>query len=278
MEDMVRELSWQNKGILIKGKSHLRFADDITLIARDQDELQSMIEELNEKSEQIGLKINSTKTKYLTNDIHQNQHTITINNRPVEKVESYIYLGQKIEITRNNLTADLSRRISLAWSAFGRMQDVFKSDIPNTIKARVFDQYVLPVLTYGTETWALNKNIINRLQVTQRAMERRILNINLQDRITNTEIRKRTKVKDVIEKICALKWNWAGHIGRMTYNKWTRRIIEWRPWENKRSRGRPQTRWSDDIKRLAGHDWMRKTSNREEWQKLREAFTRRWVE
>ena len=84
-----------------------------------------------------------------------------INNRPVEKVESYIYLGQKIEITRNNLTADLSRRISLAWSAFGRMQDVFKSDIPNTIKARVFDQYVQQVLTYETETWALNKKIIN---------------------------------------------------------------------------------------------------------------------
>ena len=30
-------------------------------------------------------------------------------------------------------------------------------------------------------------------------MKRRILNINLQDRITNTEIRKRTKVEDVIE-------------------------------------------------------------------------------
>ena len=99
--------------------SHLRFADDITLIARDQDKLQIMIKELNEKSEQIGLKINSIKTKYLTNDIHQNQHTITINNRPVEEVESY--LGQKIEITRNNLTADLSLRIFWAWSAFGRI-------------------------------------------------------------------------------------------------------------------------------------------------------------
>ena len=75
------------------------------------------------------------------------------------------------------------------WSVFGRMQAVFKSDIPNTIKARVFDQYVLPVLTYETEIWALNKNI-NKLQVTQRDMERRILNINLQDRVTNTEIRK----------------------------------------------------------------------------------------
>ena len=66
MEDMFRELNWQNKGILINGErlSHLRFADNITLIARDQDELQSMIEELNEQSEQIDLKINSTKTKY----------------------------------------------------------------------------------------------------------------------------------------------------------------------------------------------------------------------
>ena len=123
------------------------------MIARDQDELQNMIEELNGKSEQIGLKINFTKPKYPTNDIHQNQH-ITINNRPVKKVELHIYWGQKIEITKNNLTADLSRRISLVWSAFGRMQHVFKSDIPNTIKARLFDIYVLLILTYGTETWA----------------------------------------------------------------------------------------------------------------------------
>ena len=39
MEDMYRELNWQNKVILINGErlSHLRFADDITLMARNQD-------------------------------------------------------------------------------------------------------------------------------------------------------------------------------------------------------------------------------------------------
>ena len=73
MNDMFRELNWQNKGFPINSERlcYLRFADDITLTARDQDELQSMIEELNEKSEQID--------PNLTNDIHQNQHTITIN-------------------------------------------------------------------------------------------------------------------------------------------------------------------------------------------------------
>ena len=279
LEDMFKTQNWQNKGILIDGErlNHIRFADDITLIAENQSDLQIMIKELNEKSEQIGLKININKTKYLTNDVHQNQHII-LNNRTIERVQSFIYLGQKIEITKNNLTADLARRISLGWSAFGKMQDVFRSNLPNTMKSQVFDQYVLPVLTYGVETWALNKNIIHRLQVTQRAMERRILNIKLQDRVTNIEIRRRTRVKDVVERVCTLKWNWAGHIGRMTDNRWTRRVIEWRPWENKRSRGRPQTRWSDDIKRLAGHDWMRKACNRRDWQKLREAFTRRWME
>ena len=66
-----------------------------------------------------------------------------INNRPVEKVKSYIYLGQKIEITRNNL---------YPWHGQHLGECKIKSDIPNTIKARVFNQYVLPVLTYGTET------------------------------------------------------------------------------------------------------------------------------
>ena len=62
MEDMFRELNWQNKGILINDERliHLRSSVDIILIARDQDEAQSMIEELNEKSEQIGVKINFT--------------------------------------------------------------------------------------------------------------------------------------------------------------------------------------------------------------------------
>lgn len=276
---MFRMLDWDERGIKIDGEklNHLRFADDITLIAKDKIELQEMLEQLNEASKQIGLKININKTKYLTNEIEE-QQGITLEGKIIEKVDTFVYLGQKFELSKNNLTADLNRRISLAWAAFGKLQDVFQSDIPNTLKAETFNQYVLPALTYGTETWALNKNIIHKLQVTQRAMERRMLNIKLRDHIPNTEIRKRSKVKDVIEQLCTLRWNWAGHVGRMEDNRWTRKIIEWRPRENKRSRGRPQTRWTDDIKRVAGYDWMGKTRNREEWNHLREAYIRRWVE
>lgn len=35
-------------------------------------------------------------------------------------------------------------------------------------------------------------------------------------------------------------------------------ILNWRPWDNKRSRGRPQMRWEDDLRN--GKDWGRPMS------------------
>ncbi|CAH2234106.1 jg1185 [Pararge aegeria aegeria] len=41
----------------------------------------------------------------------------------------------------------------------------------------------------------------------------------------------------------------------------------------KRYRGRPCTRWDDDIKKIAGPQWIQIAQDRERWQVLEEAFT-----
>jgi hypothetical protein len=46
-----------------------------------------------------------------------------------------------------------------------------------SLKTKVFDQCVLPVMRYGTETWSLTVGLIKRLKVTQRAMERAMLGV-----------------------------------------------------------------------------------------------------
>ncbi|XP_060530472.1 uncharacterized protein LOC132704478 [Cylas formicarius] len=280
LEDMFKNIGWETKGIKINGEylSHLRFADDIVLFADNQQDLQDMLLELDQNSKKIGLKMNIGKTKYMTNDNITQETRIEIDNKKIEHTESYVYLGQKIEVSKNNLKAELPRRISLAWTAFGRLREVFCSGLPNTLKAQIFDQYVLPTLTYGTETWAINKEIICKLQTTQRAMERRMIGVTLRDRINNNIIRERSKVTDVIERLCRLRWSWAGHIARSKDDRWTRRVMEWRPWSSKRSRGRPQTRWTDDIKRLVGDNWMWHAQDRKEWQCLGEAYVRRWMD
>ncbi|VVC99896.1 unnamed protein product [Leptidea sinapis] len=35
-------------------------------------------------------------------------------------------------------------------------------------------------------------------------------------------------------------------------------------------------RWPDDLMRVAGKDWMRKTQDRTKWSKMEETFTQYW--
>ncbi|CAH2234041.1 jg25602 [Pararge aegeria aegeria] len=76
---------------------------------------------------------------------------------------------------------------------------------------------------------------------------------------------------------CVLKWQWAGHVCRRTDGRWSRKVLEWRPRVGKRSVGRPPTRWSDDLRKVAGIDWMRKAENRKSWRCLKEAYVQQWT-
>ena len=40
-------------------------------------------------------------------------------------------------------------------------------------KTQVMDQCLLPTMTYGCQTWSLNKQMTNKVRTAQRAMERK---------------------------------------------------------------------------------------------------------
>ena len=52
-------------GIKIAGRNinNLRYADDTTIIAENEEELKSLLRKMNEESEKAGLKLNIQKTK-----------------------------------------------------------------------------------------------------------------------------------------------------------------------------------------------------------------------
>ena len=54
-------------GIKIAGRNinHLRYADDITLMAESEEELKSLLMKVKEESEKVGLKLNIQKTKIM---------------------------------------------------------------------------------------------------------------------------------------------------------------------------------------------------------------------
>ncbi|CAH2210275.1 jg3087 [Pararge aegeria aegeria] len=79
-------------------------------------------------------------------------------------------------------------------------------------------------------------NLIRRLRVTQRAMERAMLGVSLRDKIRNVEIRSRTRVTDIAQRVAKLKWQWG-------IEGWTlgSQGAGMAPRTGKRSVGRPPT-------------------------------------
>jgi hypothetical protein len=165
-------------------------------------------------------------------------------NSTLEVADQYIGIYLWTQLGKSNFQKEVNRRIQLGWAAFGKLRSIFSAHLPQCLKTKVFHSCVLPVMTYGTETWPLTMGLIRRLNVTQRAMERAMLGVFLCVRIRNDEIRKRTKVTDIARRIADLKW--AGHIGRRTDGRWGGKVLEWRPRTGRRSVGRPPTRWTDD--------------------------------
>ena len=281
LEEIFRKLDWEEKGIRMDGEylSNLRFADDIILTSEDPEEIKVMLEQIKEESRKVGLRMNMKKTKVMFNkNVVKTNQAIEIGGEIIEEVDEYIYLlvGQKVRASPG-FEEEIKRRISMGWVAFGKHSNIFRSKMPMKLKRQVYNQCVIPVITYGAETWSLTKALEKKLQSSQRAMERKMIGITWRDRKRNTWVRKETKVRDIREVIKKRKWQWAGHLMRRTDNRWTTRITEWQPREGKRNRGQQKRRWRDEIRKSAGPTWYRDTRDRQQWKSLGEAFVLQWT-
>ena len=82
-------------GIKIAGRNinNLRYADDFTLMAESEEEHESLLMKVKEKSEKVGLKLNIQKIKIMASG------PITwwqIDGETVETVRDFIFFGSKI--------------------------------------------------------------------------------------------------------------------------------------------------------------------------------------
>ena len=135
---------------------------------------------------------------------------------------------------------------------------------------------IIPILTYGAQTWSLTQAQARKLVTAQRAFERSLLNIRKNEKIKSSWIRSKTKCKGVVYTIKKLKMKYAGHVARLENERWCRRATFWVPYElapgEGRSVGRPATRWRDEITKRVGLPWCRAAQNRRVWTKIGEAY------
>ena len=82
-------------GIKIAGRNinNLRYADDTTLKAESEEELKSFLMKLKEEGQNVGLKLNTQKTKMMASGPITSWQ---IDGETMETVADFVFLGSKI--------------------------------------------------------------------------------------------------------------------------------------------------------------------------------------
>ena len=82
-------------GIKIAGRNinNLRYADDTTLMAESEEELKSLLINMKEESEKVGLKLNIQKTKIMASGPITSWQ---IDGKTMETITDFIFLVSKI--------------------------------------------------------------------------------------------------------------------------------------------------------------------------------------
>ena len=127
-------------GIRITGRNinNLRYADDTTLIAESEEELNNLLMKVKEESEKVGLKLNIQKTKIMTSGPITSWQ---IDGEMMETVRNFIVLGSKITAV-GDCSHEIKRRLCLGRKVMSNLDSILKSrDITFTNKGLSGQRY-----------------------------------------------------------------------------------------------------------------------------------------
>ncbi|KAJ4443607.1 hypothetical protein ANN_05281 [Periplaneta americana] len=183
--------------------------------------------------------------------------------------------SKKLTITRIRDKSEVDGTVQDVLKGRFRTDNIYNTSFINTLtnhytriklKFEVLKTCVIPVKLYGCQVWSLTEQQKNLLRVCQRKMERKVLQLRLQDRIRNTDIRRRIGMQDAILLAQRLKWKWGRHVSRMDCSRGTYALTIWNPHiaKSEIAERRPRRRWSDAFWRENGAQGTRTVTDRQE--------------
>ena len=135
-------------GIKIAGRniSNLRYADDTTCMAESEEELKSLLMEVKEESEKVGLKLNIQKTKIMASGPITSWQ---IDGETMETVTDLIFLGSKMTAD-GDCSQEIKRHLLRGRKVITDLDSILKSrDITLPTKAHLVNAIVFPIVMYG---------------------------------------------------------------------------------------------------------------------------------
>nr|VZI17388.1 unnamed protein product [Spirometra erinaceieuropaei] len=222
----------------------LLFADDCALNTTSEAEMQRSMNLFSAACENFGLVINTQKTVVMhqppTNSATAaNAPQINVNETQMQVVENFPYLGSTL--SRNTeIDDEVANRISKASQHFGCLQSTVwnRHSLQVNTKLKMYKAVILPTLLYGAETWTVYTRQARRLNHFHLSCLHRILKLNWQDRIPDTDVLERTRIQ----------LRWSGYLVHMDDERLPKRLFYGDVATGSRRQGGQIRRYKDTLK------------------------------
>ena len=100
-------------------------------------------------------------------------HSMKIDNRSIERVEEFKYLGTALTY-QNSIQEEIKRRLNLGNACYYSVPNLLSSRLlSKNLRIKIYRTIILPVVLYGCETWSLTLREESRLRV----FENRVLRV-----------------------------------------------------------------------------------------------------
>ena len=177
-------------------------------------ELKSLLMQVKEDSEKVGLKLNIQKMKIMA------PGPITsweIDGETVETVSDFIFGGSKITAD-GDCSHEIKRCLLLERKVMTNLDSTLKSrDITLPTKVCLVKVAVFPVVTFGCERWTIKKVEHERIDAFQLWCWRRLLRVRWTARRSNQSFLKEINPAYSLEGLMLkLKLQYFGHLMRRT--------------------------------------------------------------
>ena len=209
------------------------------------------------------------KCKRCVHGVNNREEAKTGLNDGIERVESFVYLGDKMNADGGCLSA-VTARVRVGWMKFRELSGVLCGrKWSKKMKGRVFKACVRAAMVYGGETWVMRKEEEGVLQRAERAMVRMMCGVKLKDRKSSMELRSMVGLsEDIVTWVRRSRLRWYGHVLRRNEGVGIRRALEFEV-EGVTGRGRPRLGWREQVEkdRVKAGLWNVEASDRCAWQR-----------
>ena len=260
--------------VLIALIRDLLFADDAAIVVHSEEQLQKLMDKLPYSCKAFGLTISIKKTEVLTQGVIDHPPIITVDDKVLKNVDKFTYLGSTVT-SKISLTVEINSRIGKATGVFSNLEERVWTNRNLSISTRVavYKACVLSTLLYSSETWTTYAKDERRLNSYHLRCLRRILGIQWEDRIPNTEVLDRANSTSIQSMLCLRRLRWFGHVRRMKPERIPKQLLYGELSDGTRPAGRPILRYKDVCKRdlkSAGIDvetWEKTAADRPAWRR-----------